>query len=247
MSFIEIVLPILGLSLVINSASSLYRTGLEKKDVVELIIGVLICVFSIWSASSNSTATVKLQASVDSSQSKINMMLSQRQIDSTNNANFQKYLRDSFGIQVIDIATNSVKRTNNFYTIVSPEKTGISPSENFGYKFSSNRDTLIVFPKSGVWVKPFFSFDASLEKNNSAIFLPDGMSQTDSRLPPEETIINGTRYKTFTMHMSLVRDKSYPLILDMSADKRQYIIFGDESDPEKRYFYKDGKFSWTPK
>ena len=72
------------------------------------------------------------------------------------------------------------------------------------------------------------------------------MYQKDSRLPPEETIINTTRYKTLTVHLSLIRDKRNPLILDISANKNQYIIFGDESDPQKRHIYKNGSISWVP-
>lgn len=250
MSFLEIIVPALGLALIVNSTYGIIRSekGAAKKEIIELSLGVLICVFSIWSASSNSKTTGKLQSTADSSKNKINELLSQRKVDSTNDAKFQQYLKDSLGIQVIDIATNTVRRTDNFYTIVnSLPKEGLSPSVNYEYKISKNKDSVIVFPKTGVWVKPFFSFDASIQAKNEAILLADGMSITDSRLPPEETIINGVSYKTFTVHLSIVRDKIYPLILDISADKNQYVIFGDESDPEKRYLYKGGKITWVPK
>lgn len=244
MSLTDYALPILGFALIFNAVYFKVKNNkLDKKHKWDIAIGIIICGFSIWSSVNNSQAAETLQSSV-------NKLLEKRNEDSANNSHFQKYLKDTFGIEKVGNEAKIVNRNTYIRNVTInntlPNYATPNYSKNFGYKLSKNKDTLILFPQEGVWVKPFFAFDASLEEKNSNILQSDGMYQKDSRLPPEETIINGTRYKTLTVHLSLVRDKINPLILDISANKNQYIIFGDESDRQKRYIYKNGSVTWVP-
>lgn len=142
------------------------------------------------------------------------------------------------------LSQNKIIVNNNFYNQPSINDDSI----NYGFYYLHNKDTLVIYPNKGVWVKPFLSFDAKLDKVNGGVYQSDGMGKAYSTKsgPSEITNVNGENYKTISVYMNIVRSKSYPIILDMSGDKNQYIIFGDAADPNKRYIYQHGKVRWIP-
>jgi hypothetical protein len=168
-----------------------------------------------------------------------------------NDNKFEGWLKDTFGIKRQG-DTAIIYNTNIYYSQINQgqkEKPDLYPdSTNYGFSFLHNKDTLILYPKNGVWVKPFLSFDAKLDTINGGVYQSDGMGKAypTKSGPSEITNVNGINYKTISVFMNIVRSKSYPLIIDMKGDKNQYIIFGDSADPNKRYIYQKGKVRWIP-
>ncbi len=207
--------------------------------------------FSIWLEIEKYDDINTLKSGNSTLNENVNSLLEKRGIDSTSNATFQKYLKDTFGIE--RTGNKPIIYNTKIYNSNIHESEGVANSStnsiNYGYELSSTKDILTLYPKTGVWIKPFFSFDASLEKINKNIYESDGEGKpysTESG-PSEITLINNKKYRTISVFMSLVRSKSYPLIIDISGDKSQYIVFGDDADPNKRYMYKNGKVNWIPK
>lgn len=83
MSFTDILIPILGFSLVLNSFFSIKKTGWKRKHIIELIIGFFTVIFSLLSSYQNNNKTENLNGKIDK-------LLEQREIDSSNNTAFQK-------------------------------------------------------------------------------------------------------------------------------------------------------------
>ena len=226
-----------------------------KKDKIRdwwsIIVAALIMGLTIWNSfiqSSNEKADWRekksLHADVKTIQSKLDSQIK-------NDKEFEIWLKDTFGIKRQG-DTAIIYNTNIYFSQINQgqkEKPDLYPdSINYGFLLLHNKDTLILYPKNGVWVKPFLSFDAKLDKVNGGVYQADGMGKPYSTKsgPSEITNVNGKNYKTISVFLDIVRSKSYPLIIDMKGDKNQYIIFGDSADPNKRYIYQKDKVRWIP-
>lgn len=118
-------------------------------------------------------------------------------------------------------------------------------SSNYVYYHSRTGDTVIVYPKHGVWAKPYLCFDSKLESKNSNLYQSDGTTNSDS-LHPTQISLNGKQIDVIDIYMSMIRSKDKPLYLNISGDKHQRVIFGDYTNLNKRYMYKNGKITWIP-
>ena len=255
MLILNIFIAFFALVSTIVAAKDILNEKSTRKDKIRdwwsISVATLIMTFTIWNAfiqSSNEKADgiekKSLHTDVRTIQSKLDTQIK-------NDDRFESWLKDTFGIKRQG-DTAIIYNTNIYYSQISQgqkEKPDLYPdSTNYGFSFLHNKDTLILYPKNGVWVKPFLSFDAKLDKVNGGVYQPDGMGKPYSTKsgPSEITNVNGKNYKTISVFMNIVRSKSYPLIIDMKGDKNQYIIFGDSADPNKRYIYQKGKIRWIP-
>ncbi len=133
-----------------------------------------------------------------------------------------------------------------YYQIIKNPPTtniaSISVSENYGFSLSKSKDSLIVFPKSGIWIKPFLSYETYLESKNQNIYQSDVFGSTESTT----IFANNKKYVVPSIYMTTSRSKERPIIMDISGARNQSIFFGDDADAEKRYLYDDGRVYWVP-
>lgn len=245
MSFPDISLPVLAFLITLFLLPSV-KDGVKSIHWIIGALSLMVMGFTLWNSHSNSETNVQIRESLSSAQK-------DREIDSINDASFQRFMKDSFGIerqgnQAEIINHNLYDNRKTYNTINSPL---ISPfinndATNYELRFSKTKDSLIIYPKNGVWIKPFISFDINKRGINEGLFQGDGMSLETTGVT-EVTNIEGINYNTLTVFCSLIRDRQMPMYLDISGDKKQYIIFGDASSPEKRYLYQNGKIKWIPK
>ena len=99
MNISDFAVPLIGFGVAINSAIETLKKGFKTKDVVDIILGLFIMGFSLSIASDNSDTIIGIRTDNNNLQKGVTMLLSQRALDSINNYSFQKYLRDSFGIE----------------------------------------------------------------------------------------------------------------------------------------------------
>ena len=251
----NILIALLALATTIVSSINLSEKGNTKSEKIKYIalvlIGILTMIFTLviickqkTKDKLEDTEKANLKKDVKDIQSKLNVKIK-------SDSAFELWLKDTFGIKRRG-DTAIIYNTNNYFSQINQgqkEKPDLYPdSTNYGFSFLHNKDTLILYPKNGVWVKPFLSFDAKLDKVNGGVYQSDGMGKPYSTKsgPSEITNVNGKNYKTISVFMNIVRSKSYPLIIDMKGYKNQYIIFGDSADPNKRYIYQKGKVRWIP-
>jgi hypothetical protein len=238
MELTDFALPILGFALIFNAVYFKIKTNkFDKKHKWDIAIGIVICGFSIWSSVNNSQYAETLQSSVDK-------LIEKRDNDSIGNSHFYKYLKDTFGIEKVGNEAKIVNRNtfiknvtiNNSYSPVTlPDN-----SQNYFYKFSG--DSLLIYPKSGTWIRPFLSFDYEWYNKNGDISQEDGMINTI----PKQINVRDKKYNIVSYIMSYPRSKDHPLIINIKGAKGQSIIFGDYVDAEKRYLYENGKVYWIP-
>ena len=98
MSVSDFAIPILGFILAVLSAREL-KEKVSTKKIIELIVGILIMGFSIWASVENSESLNNINASNNNLQAKLDDLFEKRRTDSNNNEIFQKYLKDTFGIE----------------------------------------------------------------------------------------------------------------------------------------------------
>ena len=143
------------------------KSGVKPIHWIVGSVSLIIMGFSIYQSLEDSDEK-------DNLKTKLEKAASDRTIDSTNNSYFQKYLKDTFGIEKFGNEAKIVNANTYVKNITVNNTLSSNPapdySKNFGYKLSKNKDKLILFPQNGVWVKPFFAFDASLEEKNTNIF-----------------------------------------------------------------------------
>jgi hypothetical protein len=240
MDFTDVALPILGFVVVINSLKSI-KKGLTRKEKIDAAIGFLIMIFSCWAYITNSKTLNDITNANDTLNVNIKTLLERRKTDSSNNATFQKYLKDTFGIikQGVKPIIYNTKIYNSKVQEVKPN--GLADSIN--YQYSLKNDTLFLAPKEGTWAHGYIAFDTANGTRFESM-LHEGMGTPNL---VDKININGRIYIThiFKMYDRAVY-KQEPISLRMSGDLNRYIIFGDERIPSKRYFYKQGKVIWIP-
>jgi hypothetical protein len=171
----------------------------------------------------------------------VNTLLKKRDIDSSDNAKFQKYLKDTFGIikQGGKPIIYNTKIYNSKVEKINP--TLLSDSINFQYNFKN--DTLRVIPKQGTWVHAYFAFDTSNSvKFNASLNEGMGTANVVDKISVNGKILNTHIIKIFDRPVY----KGAPITLSLSDNIHRYIIFGDEGIPSKRYIYQNGKVRWIP-
>ena len=241
MSMTDYVIPVLVFILVIRKVYLSKVQWYKKENIFEIIIGILIMGFSIWSSLQTSDASQTLN-------SQLTLLLEQRTSDSSNNASFQRYLKDSIGLERKGNKASIVNQTAyNLNVQTTPKEKTLSlsqltASENYGFKFSTTGDSLIVYPKAGIWIKPFLSYETSLESKNQHIFQESGIG-TSNQTP---IVVRNKEYIVSTIFTTTTRSNQRPLIIDISGARNQSIFFGDDADAEKRYLFEKGKIYWVP-
>ncbi len=247
MSFPEMMLALLGFILVVNSATS-KRESQKTTKIIKIIVGIFVLLFTLWSYHINSQAINELGITNDTLKLNSRELLAKRMIDSSNNAGFQKYLRDTFGIErqnntamVIDTKIFHAKATQVSGIQQKSINTELQDSVNYDVKLINN--TLIISPKQGTWSHGFFAFD-TLNGIQFNEMLTEGMGTPNL---VDKIKINKRIYNT---HIFKIYDRPVymdgPIKLNLSSDLNRYIIFGDQGYPSKRYIYKQGKVSWIP-
>ncbi len=241
MNISDFAIPILGFTLVVLSAISL-KEGITRKKIIEIAVCLLIMGFSIWASIDNSETINDIGKSNSLLQTKLDDLLEKRRVDSNNNVVFQKYLKDTFGIE--RRGDKPVKiyftQTKNYFS-TSQENKNISDSINFIIKKSG--DILYISPKEGTWVHAYFAFDTTNSSHFSSM-LDEGVGTPS--IVDKITLNN----KTLNTHIIRITDrpvyKEEPIKLNMSGYQNGYLIFGEQGDTKKRYFYKQGKVIWIP-
>lgn len=102
MSITDFIVPTLTFILVIKNLYFSPEKWYNAKNLLEILVGICIMTFSIWAAIQSSDSTSNLEKN-------LNKLVSSQTIDSLNNAKFQKYLKDSLGL---DKRGNSVVLVN---------------------------------------------------------------------------------------------------------------------------------------
>lgn len=251
---LNILIAVFALFATIISVIKFSKEEITKSEKIKngLVVGVgsFIMIFSVWNAilqflndKKNNSEKAYLHTDIGNIQTTLNNKITKDSI-------FEIYLKDTFGIErqnnkpiIFNTRIYNLKAQQP-KTVPQPKTEGMPDSINYSVKLKN--DTLTISPKIGVWVSPFFSFDAKNEKINDRILQVDGTVYSAIRYPHEITVVNSKKYYTNTVNMTLTRSKERPLVLDISADKNQYIIFGDEVFPNKRYIYDHGKVNWIP-
>ncbi len=227
------------------------KEGIKPKHY--LVGGILIIImgFSIYQASENSEITGNLSSNMKE-------LLDQRRADSVSNAYFQTYLKDSVGIsregnkarivnQNIYNSYSQVKESPLNPPLVLPtispvNITNILP-DSINYNFRVSKDSLYISPKEGAWVRPFFATDISNKSKNLNI-VEEGMGPME---PADKMNVND---KIFNVGMYLIYERAVypkkPIALNLSGNRNQYIIFGEQGSSTKRYIYRRGKVEWIP-
>jgi hypothetical protein len=235
MGFTDFALPILGFILVISSAYYLKKEEVTTKKIIELVAGFLIMGFSIWASIENSGKLDKISSTNSGLKLKLDEIIDKRMIDSNNNATFQKYLKDTFGIErqgdkPVKLYFNNTK---NYFPTVQQIQTINGISDYIIY----------ITPKEGSWVHAYFAFDTT-QSSKFAEMLEEGMGTPN--VVDKVTVNN----KILNTHLIKIYDravyKGEPIKLNISAFKNGFIIFGEQGNPSKRYFYKNGKVRWIP-
>lgn len=99
MNVADFAVPLLAFGLVVNSVYAGLKTGFKRKEIIELVISFLMLGFSWWIASQNSDTFKSINEKNDLLKQDVSELLRQRRSDSADNFNFQKYLKDTFGIE----------------------------------------------------------------------------------------------------------------------------------------------------
>lgn len=253
-SFINDVLPsLLGVLVIVNGA---YHAKKEEKRKlwVDVVFGIAIMAISIWNSIDNSNNIEHIKDTADSVKSSLEKSLNetrnQRISDSISNEAFQKYVKDTFGIERVgDRAqkiTYSSSTTNYFQPAEIKQETPKVTDEN-NYTFKVEGTKLYISPKEGVWLHPFFQFDSRLLAKNKRITDESEIPIDENSLMLEEVNIENSTFRVYTVRQlkrAIIYNK--PLVLDLSSDPGQFIIFGDEGSSTKIYIYQKGKVSWYP-
>lgn len=242
----DYIVPILGLGLAIISVRKTVLEGWKTLAALELIISILIMGVYIIIALQSSKTNETLQINVI-------RLLEARKTDSTNNADFQKYLKDSLGVARDG---NKARIVNQFIynsnvhneTIVQNLKDNSLP-DSINYIFRVVKDSLYISPKEGAWQRAYFSFDTANDKKNASLdnsskyIVSEGLGPTE----PDKIFINNKMYVVYT---NLINDRAVynkkPIALNLAGNRNQYIVFGEQGNATKRYFYKQGRVTWIP-
>ncbi|MDF2192570.1 hypothetical protein [Paraflavitalea sp. CAU 1676] len=129
--------------------------------------------------------------------------------------------------------------TNNFYgdTVRSEKNYGFDTLTEAGVKY------LYVYLRRGTWQSPFVGYDSLL---NDISFDPGiGVSATSHSSILFNNPNYGTLHKTMWTFSSHVCSRTLPLKIG-PLKPGAFVIFGDYADPEKIYFYQNGKVTHTP-
>ena len=229
----------------IISAKDIANKQSTKKDRIRdwwlIFVAALIMVLTVWNLFIQSSNEKADQIEKKSLHTDIKTIQSKLDIQLKNDNNFESWLKNTYGIE--RKGDTAIVYNTNIYYSKAPKQNVDGIPDSINYSFKLIKDTLVVFPKEGVWVKPFFSFDQKLFKANGEIYQSDG---TEYSIPYDITTVNNKKLHTITVDMSLTRSKERPLVMNISGDKNQYVIFGDEATPSKRYIYEHGKINWIP-
>lgn len=156
-----------------------------------LIFGTLIFLFALFQNSSEGKEKKELSE-------KINTLLDKREVDSANNASFQKYLKDTFGI-IIQGNKPIIYNTKIYNSqIEQPKLEGLADSINYQYSFEN--DTLRIVPKQGTWVHAFLAYDTA-HPYSFKDGLDEGMGTANI---VDKISING---KIFNTHLFKIYDR----------------------------------------
>ena len=171
MSFLDIAPSVCAFIISLIALPSIEK-GIKSKHYIIGFIAMLIMGFTIYQASENTDISNAIVTGKDSLINLSNDLLKKIETDSTNNASFQKFVRDTFGIdrsgnKALIYNYNVYKK--NIYNFGN-DSVKRNESENYIYKLSKNKDTLVVFPKIGVRIKPFMGFDVRLAAKNQNLY-----------------------------------------------------------------------------
>lgn len=259
MIIVEILVPIFGAFVILNAA--IHSKEKSKSELlIEIILGILICGCAIAVIIHNNRVNEKNEKDKQDLNNSISELRKQAKSISDNDSIFRKELHDSgfrrVGNSLVKIQDNSIHQNinqdnsnSNIYNIskeqnkLEPSKETVTDENNFTYTFSKNK--LSVYPKEGIWQSTFIQIESNTLEANKKI--TDEADLPDPQVSGEEIFINRKRYIVHTI--SNFREtiyKNHPLVLDLSGKPNQFIIFGDFSNPTKRYIFKNGVVSWIP-
>lgn len=230
MSLPDFVIPVLVFILVVIRIYFSKELWYKKENVWEIVIGIFVMGFSIWVSVQTSETTGTLNSSMGK-------LLEQRTHDSINNANFQKYLKDSLGIDRKGNIPVIVNRTiyNTFHE-EKPKQNGLPDSLNYFFKIS--KDTFFVAPRQGSWAKPIVLFDTSVHPH---------LDMGYGNISPRKIKIENKNYTLdFSMAWTEVPSIEEPYRVMVDKIKFKFLIFGDDANRNKRYIYENGKVRWIP-
>jgi hypothetical protein len=217
---------------------------LNGKDWIQIILSIAVFGATLISMFLSSADKEKDKSTIKNLKDNSDKMIADRVTDSTNNAAFQRYLKDTFGIGRYGnrpIITNITTINNVIKNFSLSDKKFSVDSVNVFLK--TKGDIISVAPKEGTWAHAFFYVDSSLSKNNTNI-VNEGMGPY---YPYQSILING---KKSIYSRYIIDDRAvyldYPMNINLSGAPQQYVIFGDQGYTGRRWLYKDGKVTWYP-
>jgi len=236
----DIPLAIIGFAIFVRPLFSI-PTGLKLKNYLEILLGVVIMGLTIYSVKSNSDDTEEIKKGV-------NDLIEKRKSDSTNSADFQRYLKDTFGIEKKGdkaIITNTViynSKTVNNTTL--PQSTSDDLPDSLNYLINYKGDSIMISPQTGTWPNGFVALDTGKVARPSDV-LYEGVSTINE---VDKIQVDS---KTYITHLWRLSDrpifKKEPVCINLKAyGKNKFIIFGEQGNSNKRYLYIRGKVTWIP-
>ena len=237
MNFKDVVIPALGFIIIIRKIYVAKGLWYKFENLSEIIIGLVVMAFSIWFANDASTSSASLN-------SDIQKLIIHANNDSVSNSAFQIYLKDSFGIERrgnLPVIIN--KNTYNLIDRTKPKELGIPDSLN--YYYYTHKDSLFISPKEGAWVHGYVALDTG-KNDKQGDYINEGMGTANL---VDKIAVNGKIYETHIWRIynrSTYKDDPISINKDIYGKKR-YIIFGEEGNLSKRYFYKNGIVTWIPR
>lgn len=235
MSTTDYIIPALSLGLILIEV--FLDDSPKFKRFALICIGVLTFGFSFWAAWQNSDDVKELKDHA-------NLILDGRRSDSINNAEFQIYLKDTFGLERKGnsaIITNTVTIKNILNNILEAEPKQNQDSTNVYFKFSNKN--LYVAPKSGTWAHAYYMIDTGLAMQNlNMINEGYGIMGVTATFEFDGKKIDFGSGRLYDRAVFIKE----PMHLDLSGAPYQYIIFGDQGFPDRRWIFKDGKVKWYP-
>lgn len=238
MSVAEWVIPVLTFAALMFTLPS-HKAGVKPKHYLFVLLGIVSLGFAWWNSWDNSDTIKETKQSNKNLQENSIKLLEQRRSDSINNATInielRKYLRDSFNLDL--------------------ERRGIIPdSSNYSYIIDGAQDRLTIYPKQGVWFRPYFAYDTSISGFMLGSYQGENLTIDDSN---ESILIHARFYVLQKAFINSIASKEKPIVLDVFNFNRLHLhprlgakihplFFGDYADPLKRYMYIKGNVYWVP-
>lgn len=249
---IEWAIPILAFIPIVRGFNKLRKFRISKANVeqkkdakFELIIGVLVLVFSI---GNNITNLAEKQNASDtlSAVSFHVTNLMDTLADTRDTLERRTNSMEKVGLK-IDAKTDSIMIVNSKIlgaVLIANARNNDGFPDSINYLAELKDGKLHLSPRQGVWANFSMYLDTAYFNENSLDHPASSLSFIN--LDPQQF-----KYKNRTLIMNRYYGfdpikQDQPLVINLAKHPKQLIIFGDDASLGKRYVYENGKVTWFP-